>query len=75
MTPAIWTIVGVGVAIAALILAQGRYNHRLISEFRSEINRRIEGIESQMRDLRDRLSRLEGSLDVVLKVITGDRAA
>ena len=75
MTPEIWTVIGVGVAIAALILAQGRHNNRVISEFRSEISDRIEGVNTQMGDLRDRLSRLEGSLDVVLKVITGDRAA
>lgn len=72
MTPEIWTIFGV--AIAALILAQARHNNRLISDFRSEINGRIEGVETQMRDLRDRMSRLEGSLDVVLKFITGDCA-
>lgn len=74
MTPEIWTVIGVGVAIAALILVGGRYNHRVISEFRSEIYDRIGRVNTQIGDLRDRLSRFEGSIDVVLNLLAGDRA-
>ena len=48
MTPEIWTIIGVGVAIAALILAQARHSNRLIETMETRMSDRIETMETRM---------------------------
>ena len=50
MTPEIWTIIGVGVAIAALILAQARHSNRLIETMETRMSDRIETMETRTSD-------------------------
>ena len=86
MTPEIWTIIGVGVAIAALVLAQARHSNRLIETMESRMNDRIGTMESRMNDrfqsfetqiaeLRERMAHLEGLLEGLREAIAGRRAA
>ena len=86
MTPEIWTIVGVGVAIAALVLAQARHSNRLIETMESRMNDRIGTMESRMNDrfqsfetqiaeLRERMAHLEGLLEGLREAIAGRRVA
>ena len=79
MTPEIWTIIGIGVAIAALILAQGRYSNRLIHDriqtMETHMNNRFQGMETQIAELRERMAHLEGLLEGLREAISGRRAA
>lgn len=52
MTPELIAILGIGVALAGLIW-QGLRN----------VGARIDRIEAELREIRDRLSRLEGKMD------------
>ena len=79
MTPEIWTIIGVGVAIAALTLAQTRYSNRLIHDrietVDKHMNDRFQSMETQLGDLRERMAHLEGLLEGLREAIAGRRAA
>ena len=52
MTPELIAILAVGVALAGLIL-QGQRS----------LGARMDGLEAEMKEIRDRLSRLEGKMD------------
>ena len=89
MTPEIWTIICVGVAITAVVLGQGRFQMSVMNkrfeavDKRFEtVDKRFESIEKQFDNLRndlvevrDRVSRVEGSVQTLLQVITERRAA
>lgn len=75
MTPEIWTIIGVGVAIAALILAQARHSNRLIETMETRMNDRFQSFETQITELRERMAHLEGLLEGLREAIAGRRAA
>ena len=65
MTPEMYTIVGVGIALAGLILT----SHRAFSA-------RFERLEDRVGELRARMAHLEGLLEGLREAITGrDRAA
>ena len=86
MTPEMWTILGTGVAIIAVVLGSfrqlsGQLNGRLDQE-RAErradvqrLNERLDGLECSMAKLRERMARLEGLLEGLRESITGRRAA
>ena len=60
-------ILTVTLALAGLILAQSRSLRRGMSRMESRIDR----VESQVGDLRDRLARIEGYLDVLREFFVG----
>ncbi len=59
MTPELIAILAVGVALAGLIF-QG---HRSLASRMDRLDARMDGIEAELREMRDRLSRLEGNMD------------
>ena len=86
MSPEIWTIVGVGVAIAGLTLNSVRLLRvDLIASVNSlaqrmdrdkqELHERIARIESGQGDLRERMAHLEGLLEGLREAITRNHAA
>lgn len=64
MTPEMYTIVGVGIALAGLILAGNRTT-----------NARIERVETSVSELRERMAHLEGLLEGLREAIAHNRAA
>ena len=64
MTPEIWTIIGVGIALASLILASNR-----------QLSARIERLETRVNDLDRRMAHLEGLLEGLREAIAHNRAA
>ncbi len=72
MSPELIAILGVGIALAGLIL---RLNARIdrvesnlnarIDRVESSLNARIDGIQAELREVRDRLARLEGKVDIL----------
>ena len=68
MTPEMYTMLGVGIAIAGLILAS---NHRMEARF----NARMDRLEASVGDLRERMAHLEGLLEGLREAISGHRAA
>lgn len=78
MTPEIWTMIGVGVAIAALTLTQSRRSNGLILDRIENIETRMydrfQSIETQIAELRERMAHLDGSLEGLCVAISRDRA-
>ena len=75
MTPEIWTIIGVGIALAGLVLSAFR-------SLRIDLNRRMDRLEERMDELRkdqakldNRMAHLEGLLEGLREAITQNRAA
>lgn len=64
MTPGMYTIVGVGIALAGLILAGNR-----------RVDARFERLETSVGELRERMAHLEGLLEGLREAITHNRAA
>ncbi len=72
MSPELIAILGVGIALAGLLL---RLNARIdrvesslsarIDRVESSLNARIDGIQAELREVRDRLARLEGKVDIL----------
>ncbi len=61
MSPELIAILGVGIALAGLLL---RLNAR-IDRVESSLSARIDGIQAELREVRDRLARLEGKVDIL----------
>ncbi len=77
-----WTMIGVGIALAGLILASNRQLIGHIKRVESRIERvesnlteRIERVESSLNGLRERMAHLEGLLEGLREAITRDHAA
>ncbi len=72
MSPELIAILGVGIALAGLLL---RLNARIdrvesslsarIDRVESSLNARIDGVQAELREVRDRLARLEGKVDIL----------
>ena len=63
MSPELIAILAVGVALAGLIV---RGHHGLgarMDRLEAHLDARIDGFKAQLREIRDRLSRLEGKVD------------
>ena len=67
LTPELIAILGVGIALAGLILkAQQSLGARM-----DRLEARMDGSEAEMREVRDRLSRIEGKMDFLEAYIVG----
>ena len=75
MTPEIWTIIGVGVALGALILGGNRQLNGQINRVEDGLNSRIERVEVGQMELRERMAHLEGLLEGLRDAIARHRAA
>ena len=78
MAPDVWTIIGVGIALAGLILTTHRATRREIAEVRGEIAEIRGGIaelRGEIAQLRERMAHLEGLLEGLREAITRSRAA
>ena len=72
MIPELIAILGIGVALAGLLLrlnaridgVASRLNAR-IDGVESHLSARIDGVQAELREVRDRLSRLEGKMDIL----------
>ena len=61
MTAEAWTIIGTGIAILVAIAASNRSIRAEISELRANLRR----LDERMNQLKVRLGRVEGTLDVI----------
>lgn len=86
MTPELWTIVGVGVALAGLMLSgqqrlatkMDRDKAELIAKTdrdKAELIARMERVENQIGDLRERIAHSDGLLEGLREAVTRERAA
>ena len=78
MTPEIWTIVGVGIALATLILNGQRSLSGEISEVRTEVaevRTEVAEVRTDVGQLRERMAHLEGLLEGLREAIAHNRAA
>ena len=57
MTPEAWTVIGTGIALAAIIIAA------------------FASLRNDVRELRERMARLEGFLDGLREAVTGRKVA
>ena len=75
MSPEVWTIIGVGIALASLMLAGQRSMRHDIAEVRNDLGRQIADVRDQVAQLRERMAHLEGLLDGLREAIARNRAA
>ncbi len=89
MTPEIWTIVGTGVALAALIIGSTRSTRRDIGKRPNRMDQRLDRFEKRIETVehnqeklkdglaepRERMAKLEGLLEGLREAITGRHAA
>ena len=71
MTPELIAIIGVGIALAGLILKGQQSLGARIDGVERGLGARMDGLEAEMREVRDRLSRLEGKMDFLEAYIIG----
>ena len=74
MSPEIYTIIGVAIALAALILNGQRFTANSIAELRKDLNALREQVHRDIAALGQRVSRVEGLLEGIRDSIR-DRAA
>lgn len=79
MTPEAWTVIGTGIALAAIIItgfASLRNDVRELRErtttLEAELRERTTKLEAE---LRERMARLEGLLDGLREAVTGRKVA
>ncbi len=71
MSGEIMAIVGVGVALAGLILTSNRGLRQDMRQLESRLEGRISALDAQMGELRERMAHLEGLLEGLREAITG----
>ena len=67
MTPELIAILGVGIALAGIVLK----GQQSLAGRMDRLEARMDGFEGEMREIRDRLSRLEGKMDFLEAYIVG----
>lgn len=75
MTPEMWTIIGVGIALASLILAGQRSLRNELSDVRKHVGEQIAELRNDVSGLRERMAHLEGLLEGLREAIAHNRAA
>ena len=74
MTPEIYTIIAVAIALAGLILNGQRSIAKSIAELRGELNALREQVNRDIAALSERVARLEGLLEGLRDAITAKAA-
>ena len=74
MTPEIYTIIAVAIALAGLILNGQRSIAKSIAELRGELNALREQVNHDIAALSERVARLEGLLEGLRDAITAKAA-
>ena len=74
MSPEIYTIIAVAIALAGLILNAQRANSTAFRELRSKLHQHREETHKDMAALGERVARLEGLLEGLRDAITGKAA-
>ena len=78
-TKEIWAIIGVGIALAGLIVTQNaslRQEHTVLQSQITGLQSQITGLQNQITDLVDRTARLETHVDILredVAYLTGRR--
>ncbi len=75
MSPEIWTMIGLSLGLAGLILAHYRFTRQNINRVEDKLESRIDLIREEISTLRERMAKLEGLLEGLREAITGRRAA
>ena len=75
MSGEIMAILGVGVALAGLILTSARGLHNDMTRLESRLDGRIDTLGTQLGELRERMAHLEGLLEGLREAITVRAAA
>ena len=89
MTPEVWTIIGTGIALGALIVGSTRATRRDIGERLNRMDQRLDRFEKRIEtvkhnqekvkdglaELRERMAKLEGLLEGLREAITARHAA
>ena len=68
MTPEAWTVIGTGIALAAIIIAA-------FASLRNDVRELRERTTTLEAGLRERMARLEGLLDGLREAVTGRKVA
>ena len=68
MTPEAWTVIGTGIALAAIIIAA-------FASLRNDVRELRERTTTLEAELRERMARLEGLLDGLREAVTGRKVA
>ena len=68
MTPEAWTVIGTGIALAAIIIAA-------FASLRNDVRELRERTTTLEAELRERMTRLEGLLDGLREAVTGRKTA
>ncbi len=75
MSVEIIAILAVGVALAGVMLTATRGVRQDMARLESRLDEKIGGLESQISELRERMTHLEGLLEGLREAITGRAAA
>ena len=73
MTPELIAILAVGAAIVGVVLNARCAARKDIGDLRAELNAKIDGIRTEIGNLRERMARLEGLLEGLREAISGRR--
>jgi len=68
MTPEIWTIIGVGIALGTLSIAQNR-------ALRRDLGGRMDRLEASQNEQGKESATLRGRLDTLIEILVHDRTA
>ena len=68
MTPEAWTVIGTGIALAAIIIAA-------FASLRNDVRELRERTTTLEAELRERMAKLEGLLDGLREAVTGRKVA
>ena len=71
MDPEAWTIIGVGIVLAGIVLASARSAHGDIKRLEERFEQRFSKLEESNAGLRERMAKLEGLLEGLREAVTG----
>ena len=75
MTPELIAILAVGATIVGFVVNAQRAARKDIGDLRSEVNGKIDGIRTEIGNLRERMAKLEGLLEGLREAISGRKDA